>query len=48
MATVISKTSIYRTLKKHKFHVYKTQLVKELKEVDQNRRMQFLEEITQS
>lgn len=43
----VSRSSIIRILKAHKFHPYKTRLVQELNEDDPDRRLQFCEEMSQ-
>lgn len=47
MVTEISKFSIHKTFKKHKFQGNKIRLVQELKEDDQDRKMQFAKVMTQ-
>lgn len=43
----ISKNSVHRVLKKHKFHPYKIQLHQEINDDDPDRRLQFCEEMIQ-
>lgn len=44
----VSRTTVQRILKKHKFHPYKISLVHELNEDDYDRRLQFCETISET
>lgn len=44
----LSRASVHRILKRHKFHPYKVQLVQELHEEDKDRRMEFCEWMLQN